>query len=709
MAACSVLLGAAAAASTNMNGEYLIGNPAATGTYSTEYTDESFTVYSEPISARYSQTYWTMQPNIPLPDDIVAKFNGKVMAITGYEVDQVFRNEDGTDNGSVPIYWAYNHHYMAWLNGAADLVKLDKTDYSSGHPRKYKVVERMGERVTTDPKVLSPASALFSEGNGGEFRKSYHGYPRGFAQLLESPKTLNVEPMQIDTRNREYNGTGFRPGPVPKISSQPADAVYSGLIECPCSTRRDIRVVRTYAVCGGTATAASDAGMCYEGVATVLNATGTVNATGSRADLPIGCSIVPATASAPAKAYFNTAPAGAACAAASGSGAVAGAMNNLVQLHVAVNATGVTITATGPADVWFAAGFNAQSMGDTPYAIVMFPDGSVQERKIGTVSEDHHDPGTELATQVAVVSNTVAGALRTVVMTRALAGKTPDHYTFTNVPSVVPMINAIGAGATLVYHKVKGPSHLVLLGTEPLCLCVGSVGATIDGQVYAGNCNPEPYSDLLAQHNPSCYPDTYRGGLQCCKHQNFLLDADQEVPPGVMTYFMKFRFYYQPYDPAYHHDLPRWYWQTENNHGEYDVTACTVEPCVHTITSHGTAGDQMWGGFPQELKQTTKGFQFVYCGGHCHAPSCLSMELYNAETGDLICRQEPVIGQGTGGKYDEPGYIALPPCVWGNEPGVNPPPVMQWDTPITSIKRNNNTLSHTGEMASWQCRVSIVY
>jgi hypothetical protein len=31
--------------------------------------------------------------------------------------------------------------------------------------------------------------------------------------------------------------------------------------------------------------------------------------------------------------------------------------------------------------------------------------------------------------------------------------------------------------------------------------------------------------------------------------------------------------------------------------------------------------------------------------GHCHAPSCLSMELYNADTGMLLCRHDPVYGQ----------------------------------------------------------------
>ena len=39
------------------------------------------------------------------------------------------------------------------------------------------------------------------------------------------------------------------------------------------------------------------------------------------------------------------------------------------------------------------------------------------------------------------------------------------------------------------------------------------------------------------------------------------------------------------------------------------------------------------------------GINLIYAGGHCHAPSCISMELYNADTGKLLCRQSPVSGQ----------------------------------------------------------------
>ena len=50
-----------------------------------------------------------------------------------------------------------------------------------------------------------PTSIVFKENPGGEYRKSYHGYPSGYAQLIHSPNKWVVEPMQIDTHNRNFN------------------------------------------------------------------------------------------------------------------------------------------------------------------------------------------------------------------------------------------------------------------------------------------------------------------------------------------------------------------------------------------------------------------------------------------------------------------------------------------------------------------------
>ena len=101
--------------------------------------------------------------------------------------------------------------------------------------------------------------------------------------------------------------------------------------------------------------------------------------------------------------------------------------------------------------------------------------------------------------------------------------------------------------------------------------------------------------------------------------------------------------------------------------------------------------------------------RMIYAGGHCHAPSCISIELWKNETGtpQLVCNQTSLYGKGdvAKDKFDEAGYIALPPCLWGTESELNDPVWLNGTTPMVSIKRNRNTRAgHFGEMASWQMR-----
>lgn len=89
-----------------------------------------------------------------------------------------------------------------------------------------------------------------------------------------------------------------------------------------------------------------------------------------------------------------------------------------------------TITMSGPADVWFGAGFNASAMADSPYTLVVNESG-VTERKIGTCgSEAEHCPGFQLQSSVTVLSNSIVEGVRTVVMKRSLGGLSKDHYSF---------------------------------------------------------------------------------------------------------------------------------------------------------------------------------------------------------------------------------------------------------------------------------------
>ena len=139
--------------------------------------DRYFDVYGE-VKTVYSQVYWTRNAPIDLPPELVARFKGKVMAITGYEVDQVthkgpqpgstttkdqlggfscYPSCDDSVDKSVPIYHAYNHHYFSWLTGAqADLQELEQPTFLP-NPTRTRFVTREGTNHSF------PTSLVFKE------------------------------------------------------------------------------------------------------------------------------------------------------------------------------------------------------------------------------------------------------------------------------------------------------------------------------------------------------------------------------------------------------------------------------------------------------------------------------------------------------------------------------------------------------------------
>jgi len=310
------------------------------------------------------------------------------------------------------------------------------------------------------------------------------------------------------------------------------------------------------------------------------------------------------------------------------------------------------------------------------------------------------------------------------------------------------VILAVGSSQLFAYHKLRGGVPLTLINPSgPTCVCdqgengqlcnqMGCVGWSLTGgqSVIGPRCPYGPISQMAEQNNPTCRLATYVGGLTCCAHMNFLLDKDQTAwPDNTITYRMKFRFWFQDYKPATttaaasHTGLTRLYWQTEALAGEYDVPegsssglsppAMVKEPdgsYVHTIVSYFTVRQMVWTCNPDTdpnhcEKPGTQGIALVVAAGHCHAPACISLELYNNDTQPptLICRQLPVYGTGdvVHDRFDEAGYLQLPPCVWGEaSEGLLPRPQLKYPTMLMSVKKNNATYYHYGEMASWQMR-----
>ena len=126
----AAMLGVAAVAgakSGNMNGKYQVASVDETAApWNDDYSTKGykyFDVWGPEIATHYGEVFWTDQGTNPLPDDIVKKFDGKVIAIQGYEQDQVMVQPAGSPglnpekDVSVPINWAYNHHYCAWMVG----------------------------------------------------------------------------------------------------------------------------------------------------------------------------------------------------------------------------------------------------------------------------------------------------------------------------------------------------------------------------------------------------------------------------------------------------------------------------------------------------------------------------------------------------------------------------------------------------------------
>jgi hypothetical protein len=730
----------AVGASPNMNGEYYLSSTITGKPFHASFTDfdsypnggtEYFDLYSPKISTLYSQVFWTTLDPVALPRDIVERFDGKGMAVVGFEIDQVFKSEDGKEDISVPINVAYNHHFeshMIGKNAVMEKIVLDG-------PNDPRAPPFMGHRrpneseawVVRELKNSSlPSSQSFGAGNGGEYRKSFHGYAPGYAQVIESPQKFSITPMQIDTFHRtKMNKTGgskFVSGPVPRNSLAPktgGDATYSGLLECPVTTRvKKVvtnvgyqTVVGTKCPAGPIATSSE----CFQAAKEfVPQGTEIQNDAGSFDDnVPVGCSLeYSAEKGNEVIIRFNEKKSAPSCDKLNATSSV-GSQASLVHVSLSLDAkkNEAVITLTGPAGVWFGVGWDAQVMADAPWAIIIDGSGKVSERKLAT-----HNQGTLLKPSVKVVSTKLSpdGKSRTIILSRPLQGASSSYYTFDITKTKIGFINAIGSSAALSYHKEKTAAVLSLLPVgSGACVCASATvpfGEAQGSLVYENtsvgfqnkcylNQAPHNPSDLLAERNPTCDLRTYAGGQTACHHLWYLLDADQEIPwnDTKLEYHLKFRFHVQPYNETIHKPVVRQSWGLASP-VEYDVPKCPegtpTKKCVHKITGSFVVGQ---GPGEQNLSLVRANF-------HCHAPTCLGFELYHNETRKLICRETPLYG-GNGlfeKKFDEQGYIAIPPCLWGEGTQDLEPPVLVSGQPLYSVKYANSTYGHHGEMAWMQ-------
>ena len=127
---------------------------------------------------------------------------------------------------------------------------------------------------------------------------------------------------------------------------------------------------------------------------------------------------------------------------------------------------------------------------------------------------------------------------------------------------------------------------------------------------------------------------------------------------------------------------------------------------VHTAADHGSSIGNITAHIKARdmgLEDTPKHFHGItpyVMTPHCHAPSCIREELWNADTGEILCNVTAVYGTGIN-VFNESDYVAIPPCLFGDEPGLRKPWSLAPDTNITAVKYYNNSFRHLGQMAQW--------
>lgn len=812
----------------NRGGLYTISNPRAGTSPSApaKHRGEYFELLGPAKEGHYGDVNWRPE-TMQLPADIIKRFDGRVMAVTGMESDIV--RPDGT---SIPCTEHYNHHFSGsmsgkaatrvelesaggprgsdgylpglaalgmqpeqqgvqwevkrhrmcnvtgrWLNQAnhlyVDIVQTSASSFMASceggvgwkdatgnftaagaitfeHPGdKSPEHAVIGAATATNAPPCSeitfsasnkwcrepfcggapapvpgppaiPHVQAFSEGNGNEHRVSFHGYAKGFAQLIHSPTTWTNNPMIINTNKRITNDSSPGPigGPQPRNSLAPKGADYQGILECPCTTK-STKIVAGYTTqeqgqCGSPvesatecAHAATSAGL----LPLLSNVSGA--GFGCRATLgAAGWSLSLGTGQCGAKSTASTRE-GMTVLAASG-----------VTVTVRVTGINATITLSGNGSNWFGVGFNAKDMQDEPYAIIVEGGGEVSERKLA-----NHAAGSLLPSSVTVLSNKLENGWRTVVISRAAKG---SPYFFSLATETLLLISAVGSTPKFGMHKARTTGTLSLAQPgAPVCVCRDPTAnaGTINGLRFnPGVCAPFPKSELLTgphegsslgQRDGICNISTYGGGLYCCHDKVNLLDADQPVNSKTDTFHMKYRFYFEEH--ADQSDAFRVWWSTEATNNEYDVpkskancldASTPKEDCTHIIKSKFKGRDFVSSESARDVVgNIEKGggwYALIYAAFHCHAPACISGELWNDDTGKLLCRNTAQYGNGSSGAdiMQEKGYVVgIPPCVWGTfAEGLNAPPMIHLDSNLSSVKRANSTNGHWGVMALWQSR-----
>jgi len=131
-----------------------------------------------------------------------------------------------------------------------------------------------------------------------------------------------------------------------------------------------------------------------------------------------------------------------------------------VSVFVDIEFNEVTITMSGPSDVWWGVGFDQTTMHQL-YTIVVYEDGTtIEERRLASFSK-----GVSLTQVISVESNTDDGVVRTLVVKRPRLGET---YNFPKIATSVNVLTGFGAKGSQFATATSMAGHSPSASNAPI-------------------------------------------------------------------------------------------------------------------------------------------------------------------------------------------------------------------------------------------------
>ena len=214
-------------------------------------------------------------------------------------------------------------------------------------------------------------------------------------------------------------------------------------------------------------------------------------------------------------------------------------------------------------------------------------------------------------------------------------------------------------------------------------------------------------ADLVHEKNPTCFKETYAGGLRCCANEAYCLEEGLNDQDPESTYYLRYTISYAPVVPENKPVYVAGCCDASGNlthHGaiEYDIPICneTIHPgCVHTLSTVqrlNGASSAVFGAFamdnPTPDLDPSREVEMVFAVGHQHRGG-LGISIYDAITDDLICGSVPSYGKGEEAGNEHAYIVAMSTCTF------DPPMRVKANTLLRITALYDNTKAHTGVMS----------